>query len=86
MYLSCCTLCLKLTDVPQDSLVTMVKPGLPTTADLYVLPQESTPVKRSVFVDKVDASFCLGCHSNEKRYILRQQNISLALKTLDTVT
>uniref|UniRef100_A0A672PQ51 Sortilin related VPS10 domain containing receptor 2 n=1 Tax=Sinocyclocheilus grahami TaxID=75366 RepID=A0A672PQ51_SINGR len=37
-----------------DSLVTMVKPGLPTTADLYVLPQESTPVKRSVFVDKVD--------------------------------
>uniref|UniRef100_A0A8C2L2L2 VPS10 domain-containing receptor SorCS2 n=1 Tax=Cyprinus carpio TaxID=7962 RepID=A0A8C2L2L2_CYPCA len=36
-----------LTGVPQDSLVTMVKPGLPTTADLYVLPQESTPVKRS---------------------------------------
>uniref|UniRef100_A0A673LJE5 VPS10 domain-containing receptor SorCS2 n=1 Tax=Sinocyclocheilus rhinocerous TaxID=307959 RepID=A0A673LJE5_9TELE len=51
----------KLTGVPQDSLVTMVKPGLPTTADLYVLPQESTPVKRSVFVDKVDASSCLGC-------------------------
>ncbi|XP_043101530.1 VPS10 domain-containing receptor SorCS2 isoform X2 [Puntigrus tetrazona] len=42
----------KLTGVPQDSLVTTVKPGLPTTADLYVLPQESTPVKRSVFVDK----------------------------------
>uniref|UniRef100_A0A8C1GKY5 Sortilin-related VPS10 domain containing receptor 2 n=1 Tax=Cyprinus carpio TaxID=7962 RepID=A0A8C1GKY5_CYPCA len=39
-----------------DSLVTMVKPGLPTTADLYVLPQESTPVKRSVFVDKVNAT------------------------------
>uniref|UniRef100_A0A672RU97 VPS10 domain-containing receptor SorCS2 n=1 Tax=Sinocyclocheilus grahami TaxID=75366 RepID=A0A672RU97_SINGR len=39
----------KLTGVPRDSLVTMVKPGLPTTADLYVLPQESTPVKRSVF-------------------------------------
>uniref|UniRef100_A0A671QE02 VPS10 domain-containing receptor SorCS2 n=1 Tax=Sinocyclocheilus anshuiensis TaxID=1608454 RepID=A0A671QE02_9TELE len=37
----------KLTGVPQDSFVTMVKPGLPTTADLYVLPQESTPVKRS---------------------------------------
>ncbi len=64
----------------------MVKPGLPTTADLYVLPQESTPVKRSVFVDKVDASFCLGCHSNKKRYILRQQNISLAIKTIDMVT
>lgn len=43
----------QLTGVPQDSLVTMVKPGLPTTADLYVLPQDSTPVKRSVFVDKV---------------------------------
>ncbi|XP_051756967.1 VPS10 domain-containing receptor SorCS2 isoform X2 [Ctenopharyngodon idella] len=42
----------KLTGVPQDSLVTMVKPGLPTTADLYVLPPVSTPVKRSVFVDK----------------------------------
>ncbi|XP_052002910.1 VPS10 domain-containing receptor SorCS2-like isoform X4 [Xyrauchen texanus] len=42
----------KLTGVPQDSMVTMVKPGLPTTADLYVIPQEATPVKRSVFVDK----------------------------------
>ncbi|XP_056608516.1 VPS10 domain-containing receptor SorCS2 isoform X2 [Triplophysa dalaica] len=42
----------KLIGVHQDSLVTMVKPGLPTTADLYVLPQDSTPLKRSVFVDK----------------------------------
>ncbi|TRY75968.1 hypothetical protein DNTS_017627 [Danionella cerebrum] len=42
----------KLTGVPQNSLVTVVKPGLPTTADMYVLPQESTPMKRSVFVDK----------------------------------
>lgn len=46
-------LVLQLTGVPQDSLVIMVKPGLPTSADLYVLPQDSTPVKRSVFVDKV---------------------------------
>ncbi|XDV18084.1 hypothetical protein PO909_023854 [Leuciscus waleckii] len=46
------TILAKLTGVPQDSLVTMVKPGLPTTADLYVLPPVSTPVKRSVFVDK----------------------------------
>uniref|UniRef100_A0A8C1U7A6 VPS10 domain-containing receptor SorCS2 n=1 Tax=Cyprinus carpio TaxID=7962 RepID=A0A8C1U7A6_CYPCA len=38
-----------LTGVPQDSLVTMVKPGLPTTADLYVLPQESTPQNQSLY-------------------------------------
>uniref|UniRef100_A0A8K9XR60 VPS10 domain-containing receptor SorCS2 n=1 Tax=Oncorhynchus mykiss TaxID=8022 RepID=A0A8K9XR60_ONCMY len=43
----------KITGVPQESLVTMVKPGLPTTAELYILPPESKPAKRSVFVDKV---------------------------------
>uniref|UniRef100_A0A673LH19 VPS10 domain-containing receptor SorCS2 n=1 Tax=Sinocyclocheilus rhinocerous TaxID=307959 RepID=A0A673LH19_9TELE len=47
----------KLTGVPQDSLVTMVKPGLPTTADLYVLPQESTPVKRSQVLSENNVSF-----------------------------
>uniref|UniRef100_A0AAR2LUC1 VPS10 domain-containing receptor SorCS2 n=1 Tax=Pygocentrus nattereri TaxID=42514 RepID=A0AAR2LUC1_PYGNA len=45
------------TGVPQDSLVTMVKPGLPTTAQLYVLPPEGVPAKRSVFVDKVHTLF-----------------------------
>uniref|UniRef100_A0A8D3DC09 Sortilin related VPS10 domain containing receptor 2 n=1 Tax=Scophthalmus maximus TaxID=52904 RepID=A0A8D3DC09_SCOMX len=35
-----------------ESLVTVVKPGLPTTADLYVLPLSSKPAKRSMFVDK----------------------------------
>ena len=35
----------------------MVKPGLPTRADLYVLPLESKQAKRSVFVDKVTLSF-----------------------------
>uniref|UniRef100_A0A6Q2ZN89 VPS10 domain-containing receptor SorCS2 n=1 Tax=Esox lucius TaxID=8010 RepID=A0A6Q2ZN89_ESOLU len=35
-----------------ESLVTMVKPGLPTTANLYVLPPDHKPAKRSVFVDK----------------------------------
>uniref|UniRef100_A0A4W6DGG1 VPS10 domain-containing receptor SorCS2 n=1 Tax=Lates calcarifer TaxID=8187 RepID=A0A4W6DGG1_LATCA len=39
----------KITGVPQESLVTVVKPGLPTTADLYVLPLDSKPAKRSVF-------------------------------------
>uniref|UniRef100_A0A3B3THN2 VPS10 domain-containing receptor SorCS2 n=1 Tax=Poecilia latipinna TaxID=48699 RepID=A0A3B3THN2_9TELE len=35
----------KTTGVPQDSLVTVVNPGLPTTADLYVLPLDSKPHK-----------------------------------------
>nr|XP_054603557.1 VPS10 domain-containing receptor SorCS2 [Nothobranchius furzeri] len=42
----------KATGVPQDSLVTVVKPGLPTSADLYVLPTHSKPIKRSIFMDK----------------------------------
>ena len=49
------TLCSQITGVPQESLVTVVKPGLPTTADLYVLPLDSKPAKRSMFVDKVRA-------------------------------
>ncbi|XP_052457530.1 VPS10 domain-containing receptor SorCS2 isoform X1 [Carassius gibelio] len=61
----------KLTGVPQDSLVTMVKPGLPTTADLYVLPQESTPVKRSVFVDKRVPSI---------KQILSENNVSFIVR------
>uniref|UniRef100_A0A3Q3F8J5 Sortilin-related VPS10 domain containing receptor 2 n=1 Tax=Labrus bergylta TaxID=56723 RepID=A0A3Q3F8J5_9LABR len=43
----------KITGVPQESLVTVVNPGLPTSADLYVLPQDSKPDKRNMFVDKV---------------------------------
>uniref|UniRef100_A0A665U2J9 VPS10 domain-containing receptor SorCS2 n=1 Tax=Echeneis naucrates TaxID=173247 RepID=A0A665U2J9_ECHNA len=35
------------TGVPQESLVTVVKPGLPTTADLYILPMDSKPDKKS---------------------------------------
>ncbi|KAM9717547.1 VPS10 domain-containing receptor SorCS2 isoform 6-T6 [Menidia menidia] len=42
----------KITDVPEESVVTVVKPGLPTSADLYVLPLDSKPAKRSIFVDK----------------------------------
>ncbi|MEQ2185576.1 hypothetical protein GOODEAATRI_019649, partial [Goodea atripinnis] len=37
----------------KDSLVTVVNPGLPTTADLYVLPLDSKPAKGSLFVDKL---------------------------------
>uniref|UniRef100_A0A3Q2QHA8 VPS10 domain-containing receptor SorCS2 n=1 Tax=Fundulus heteroclitus TaxID=8078 RepID=A0A3Q2QHA8_FUNHE len=46
-------LLIKTTGVPQDSLVTVVNPGLPTTADLYVLPLDNKPAKGSIFVDKV---------------------------------
>uniref|UniRef100_A0A8C1GI67 VPS10 domain-containing receptor SorCS2 n=1 Tax=Cyprinus carpio TaxID=7962 RepID=A0A8C1GI67_CYPCA len=61
-----------LTGVPQDSLVTMVKPGLPTTADLYVLPQESTPVKRSANDIQVSRiKFCMKSIANVgKRLII----------------
>uniref|UniRef100_A0A665U206 VPS10 domain-containing receptor SorCS2 n=1 Tax=Echeneis naucrates TaxID=173247 RepID=A0A665U206_ECHNA len=46
----------KVTGVPQESLVTVVKPGLPTTADLYILPMDSKPDKKSQFVDKCKIS------------------------------
>uniref|UniRef100_A0A3Q3CVC2 VPS10 domain-containing receptor SorCS2 n=1 Tax=Haplochromis burtoni TaxID=8153 RepID=A0A3Q3CVC2_HAPBU len=36
----------KITGVPQNSLVTVVKPGLPTSANLYVLPLDTKPAKR----------------------------------------
>lgn len=61
----------KLTGVPQDSLVTMVKSGLPTTADLYVLPQDSTPVKRSVFVDKRVPTIKQVLSENNVSFIIR---------------
>lgn len=35
--------------------MTVVKPGLPTTADLYALPLDSKPAKRSMLADKVPA-------------------------------
>lgn len=57
------TICPQITGVPQESLVTVVKPGLPTTADLYVLPLDSKPAKRSMFVDKVHA-----CMENHIQY------------------
>ncbi|XP_066429423.1 VPS10 domain-containing receptor SorCS2 [Eleutherodactylus coqui] len=43
----------KETNIPEQTLVTVVKPGLPTTADLYLLPPTSQPKrKRSVPMDK----------------------------------
>ncbi|KAL7875464.1 hypothetical protein AOLI_G00104270 [Acnodon oligacanthus] len=61
----------KVTGVPQDSLVTMVKPGLPTTAQLYVLPPEGVPAKRSVFVDKRVSAI---------KQALRESNVSFIVR------
>uniref|UniRef100_A0AAY5E7I0 VPS10 domain-containing receptor SorCS2 n=1 Tax=Electrophorus electricus TaxID=8005 RepID=A0AAY5E7I0_ELEEL len=61
----------KITGVPQDSLVTMVKPGLPTTARLYVLPPEGVPAKRNVFVDK---------HVSALKQALRENNVSFIVR------
>uniref|UniRef100_A0A8C4WDM8 VPS10 domain-containing receptor SorCS2 n=1 Tax=Gopherus evgoodei TaxID=1825980 RepID=A0A8C4WDM8_9SAUR len=43
------------TNIPEETLVTVVKPGLPTTADLLVLlPANQPKRKRSITSDKVD--------------------------------
>ncbi|KAL2079459.1 hypothetical protein ACEWY4_025203 [Coilia grayii] len=71
----------KITGIPQDSLVTMVKAGLPTTADLYVLPPETTTAKRSVFVDKRIATIKQALNENNVSFIVRgglQVLVSLA--------
>uniref|UniRef100_A0AAQ4RZY4 VPS10 domain-containing receptor SorCS2 n=1 Tax=Gasterosteus aculeatus aculeatus TaxID=481459 RepID=A0AAQ4RZY4_GASAC len=47
----------KTTGIPLESLVTVVKPGLPTTADLYVLPLDREPAKMNMFTDKVHTHF-----------------------------
>lgn len=71
----------KITGLPQDSMVTMVKPGLPTRADLYVLPTEDTPATRSGFADKRVSSI---------KQALRESNVSFivrgGLRVLVTLT
>lgn len=54
-------ICPQITGVPQESLVTVVKSGLPTSADLYVLPLESKPAKQGMFVDKVTCRHNMLC-------------------------
>ncbi|XP_062850585.1 VPS10 domain-containing receptor SorCS2 [Trichomycterus rosablanca] len=61
----------KVTGLPQDSMITMVKPGLPTKADLYLLPVEETPTKRSVYVDK---------HVSTILQALRETNVSFIVR------
>ncbi|KAJ8390273.1 hypothetical protein AAFF_G00108420 [Aldrovandia affinis] len=61
----------KITGIPQESLVTMVRPGLPTMADLYVLPLESKLAKRSVFVDKRVPAIKQAFNENNVSFIVR---------------
>ncbi|KAL0970451.1 hypothetical protein UPYG_G00242140 [Umbra pygmaea] len=60
----------KITGIPSESLVTTVKPGLPTTADLYVLPPESKPAK-SVFVDKRIPAINQAFSENNVSFVVR---------------
>ncbi|KAM3591251.1 uncharacterized protein V6R79_025534 [Siganus canaliculatus] len=62
----------KITGVPQESVVTVVKPGLPTTADLYVLPLEnSKPAKKSMFVDKRIPAIVQAFNDNNVSFVVR---------------
>ncbi|XP_060771830.1 VPS10 domain-containing receptor SorCS2 isoform X2 [Neoarius graeffei] len=61
----------KITGLPQESMVTMVKPGLPTRADLYMLPTEDTPTTRSGFADKRVSTI---------KQALRESNISFIVR------
>uniref|UniRef100_A0A7N8YEN8 VPS10 domain-containing receptor SorCS2 n=1 Tax=Mastacembelus armatus TaxID=205130 RepID=A0A7N8YEN8_9TELE len=61
----------KITGVPQETLVTVVKPGLPTTADLYVLPLDSKPAKKSMFVDKRIPAIIQAFNDNNVSFVVR---------------
>ncbi|XP_060887970.1 VPS10 domain-containing receptor SorCS2-like [Labrus mixtus] len=61
----------KITGVPQESLVTVVNPGLPTSADLYVLPQDSKPDKRNMFVDKRIPAIMQAFNNNNVSFVVR---------------
>ncbi|XP_006802636.1 VPS10 domain-containing receptor SorCS2-like isoform X2 [Neolamprologus brichardi] len=61
----------KITGVPQNSLVTVVKPGLPTTANLYVLPLDTKPAKRSLFVDKRIPAIIQVFNDNNVSFVIR---------------
>ncbi|XP_027001324.1 VPS10 domain-containing receptor SorCS2 [Tachysurus fulvidraco] len=61
----------KITGLPQESMVAMVKPGLPTRADLYVLPTEDTPTTRSGFANKRVSTI---------KQALRESNVSFVVR------
>uniref|UniRef100_A0A3B4Y401 VPS10 domain-containing receptor SorCS2 n=1 Tax=Seriola lalandi dorsalis TaxID=1841481 RepID=A0A3B4Y401_SERLL len=69
----------KVTGVPQESLVTVVKPGLPTTADLYVLPLDSKPAKKSMFVDKHIQAIMQAFNDNNVSFVVRGLQVLVML-------
>ncbi|NWS40452.1 SORC2 protein, partial [Probosciger aterrimus] len=72
----------KETNVPEETLMTVVKPGLPTTADLHVLlPANQPKRKRSVTSDKVTRamSVWLGQSSSSFAVIILPLSLSVVL-------
>ncbi|KAG7236890.1 hypothetical protein INR49_000137, partial [Caranx melampygus] len=69
----------KVTGVPQESLVTVVKPGLPTTADLYILPLDSKPAKKSVFIDKHIQAIMQAFNDNNVSFVVRGLQVLVML-------
>uniref|UniRef100_A0A7M4FSU4 VPS10 domain-containing receptor SorCS2 n=1 Tax=Crocodylus porosus TaxID=8502 RepID=A0A7M4FSU4_CROPO len=62
----------KETNIPEESLVTVVKPGLPTTADLHVLlPANQPKLKRSVTTDKRIAALKQALNAHNISFFLR---------------
>lgn len=61
----------RITGVPQESVVTVVKPGLPTSADLYVLPLDDQPNKKSRFLDKRIPAIIQAFNENNVSFIIR---------------
>ncbi|KAK9524407.1 hypothetical protein VZT92_016804 [Zoarces viviparus] len=62
---------IKTIGVPLESLVTVVKPGLPTTADLYVLPLDRKPAKTSMFIDKRIPDIIRAFNGNNVSFVVR---------------
>ncbi|NXC73474.1 SORC2 protein, partial [Anhinga anhinga] len=62
----------KETNIPEETLVTVVKPGLPTTADLHVLlPAKQPKRKRSVTSDKRIAAIKQALNAHNISFFLR---------------
>uniref|UniRef100_A0A3P9JGG2 VPS10 domain-containing receptor SorCS2 n=1 Tax=Oryzias latipes TaxID=8090 RepID=A0A3P9JGG2_ORYLA len=61
----------KSTGVPQESLVTVVKAGLPTTADLYILSGDSTAGQNRMAVDKHIPAVLQAFSSNNISFMIR---------------
>ncbi|KAK2521468.1 Sorcs2 [Columba guinea] len=60
------------TNIPEETLMTVVKPGLPTTADLHVLlPANQPKRKRSVTSDKRIAAIKQALNAHDIRFFLR---------------